>query len=97
MHFLSVERYGVFLEVGDGTFLELFHEEEDHGDAGRFRHFALEVEDIEGWAARFRALGQESTVTRGRTDGALGCWVRDPDGNRVELHEYDEESVQYRR
>ena len=90
------ERRGVFLEVGGGTYLELLREEPGRGAAGRFRHFAFEVTDIESWAARFRALGQDTQVTRGRTDGAQACWITDPDGNRLELHEHDPESVPYR-
>jgi len=88
-------RYGVFLAVGEGTFLELFHDDLDRGDEARFRHFAFQVDDVRAIARRFRSLGQEPEVFRGRTDRALQCWVRDPDGNTVEFHEYDEESVQF--
>ena len=90
------ERYGVFLEVGEGSYLELFHDESDRGSTARFRHFAFEVDDIEAWARRFHALGQHPEIRRGRTDGALGCWVQDPDENPIELHQYDEASVQGR-
>ena len=88
-------RYGVFLGVGHGTFLELFHTDESAPATNRFRHLAFEVDDVHERAAYFASLGHAPEVRRGRTDGALQFWITDPDGNELELCQYDEESVQH--
>ena len=95
------DRYGAFLAVGDGTFLELFNADprassgEYRADSGRFRHLAFQVESVAAIAARFAHARPAPEVTRGRTDRALQCWVLDPDGNQIEFHEYDEQCVQH--
>ena len=88
------ELYGAFVHHGDGTFIELFRQD-DAGEApaGRFRHLAFEVEDIEAAAASLRSRGYASTVRRGRTDQVLQLFIDDPDGNRVELQQHDEQSA----
>jgi glyoxylase I family protein len=88
------ELYGVFLHHGDGTFIELFHQDNaGAGDPSRFRHLAFEVEDIEAAAASLRSRGYAPTVRRGRTDKVLQLFIDDPDGNRVELQQHDEQSA----
>ena len=89
------ERYGVFLLVGEGTFLEFFRDTTIRSGDGRFRHLCLQVEDIEQAAHSLRASGFEPVVRRGRTDHVLLCEVRDPDGNLVEFHQYDSPSMQW--
>jgi len=51
----------------------------------RGNHFALRVEDLEGWRQHLQPLG---LIVRGpvrRPDGAVQIFVRDPDGHVVEL------------
>ena len=87
--------YGVFLSVNDGTFLEFFNDDKAVSDGGSFRHLCLEVEDIYKFADAMRGKGFPGEIRRGRTDGVLQFWVYDPDGNMLEFHQYDEDSVQY--
>ena len=87
-------RYGAFLAVGEGSFLEFFHDESERGSGGRFRHLAFQVEDLKAQAQRLGALGLKLEVRRGTTDGALLACIEDPDGNEIEFHQYDEMSVQ---
>lgn len=90
------ELYGIFLLVNDGTFLEFFNEQNPSQQRhSLFRHLCFEVENIHEWAHVIKAKGYEIDVSRGRTDKALQFWIADPDGNQVEFHEYDRESVQY--
>lgn len=89
------ECYGVFLCVGNGTFLEFFNDDKPDLAQGRFRHLCFEVENIKGWAAGLIEKGYMTEIRRGKTDGVLQCWIDDPDGNRIEFHEYDENAVQY--
>lgn len=89
------ERYGVFLLVNHGTFLELFRDDAAQPDGRRFRHLCFQVEDIQRLAEQMRARGFPAEVSRGRTDRVLQFWINDPDGNQVEFHQYDEQAVQY--
>jgi catechol 2,3-dioxygenase-like lactoylglutathione lyase family enzyme len=90
------ELYGVFLLVNNGTFLEFFQETAPKPPGGAFRHLCFEVEDINQAGESLRQAGFEVKIDRGKTDGALQCWVKDPDGNQVEFHQYDQKSVQYK-
>ena len=91
----SGERFGVYLQAGGRNFVELFQGELGEG-AGKtsYSHLCLEVEDIEGTAAALRAQGLEVTPVTMGGDGTWQCWLADPEGNRIELHEYTAESRQ---
>jgi catechol 2,3-dioxygenase-like lactoylglutathione lyase family enzyme len=89
------ERFGVYLHIGGRSFVELFQ-----GEVGAppekpaYRHFCLEVEDIEATAAAFRAQGMEVSQVKRGADRSWQAWLADPDGNRIELHAYTEQSKQ---
>ncbi len=90
------ELYGVFLLVGDGTFLEIFNNQQEASPGGLFRHLCFEVENIQTLAEQLRLQGYQPEINRGRTDRVLQCWIEDPDGHQVEFQQFDEESKQYR-
>ena len=89
------ERFGVYLHAGGRNFVELFR-----GDLGEraqgqaFRHFCLEVDDIEGTVAGLRSRGVEVSDPKLGSDGSWQAWLADPDGNRIELHAYTPDSQQ---
>lgn len=89
------ELYGIFILVNNGTYLEFFQEQYPKPPGGMFRHLCLEVEDIRKFANVIREKGFNVEVSRGRTDKVLQFWINDPDGNQVEFHQYDQDSVQY--
>jgi catechol 2,3-dioxygenase-like lactoylglutathione lyase family enzyme len=60
----------------------------------RFNHFCLEVEDMDGFVARLEARGVKVTGRKTGNDRSRQAWVRDPDGNLIELQEYTAESRQ---
>ena len=88
------EAINVFMGLpGDDPRLELTY---NHGldsyDLGTgYNHIALSVDDLEGTLERLAAAGidPEKPPYRpgGRTEGPMICFVRDPDGYRVELIE----------
>jgi catechol 2,3-dioxygenase-like lactoylglutathione lyase family enzyme len=90
------ELYGLFLLVNNATFVEFFKDDQPKVEGGLFRHLCFEVENIERWAGMLSEKGFQTDIHRGRSDGALQCWITDPDGNKVEFHQYDQEAVQYR-
>jgi lactoylglutathione lyase len=86
------EAVNIFMGLpGDGDRLELTHNfEVDSYELGTgYGHIALTVEDLDGTLARLAETGIEPerppyTVREG---GSRLCFVRDPDGYRVELIE----------
>jgi len=76
-------RGGVWFEA-EGLDIHVSVEEQRAGVDG-YRHFGLECADVDGLRARLRAAGFETD------DGRLAPWrrffVRDPFGNRIEIHE----------
>jgi len=87
------ERYGAFLEIdGSGTHIEIFNQIEPDPDSigGAFRHFCFQTDDILETKKAFLKAGYDVEITRGKTDQVLQFWVKDPDGNMVEFHQYDE-------
>jgi len=84
--------YGVFLSVGT-SFVEFFTIPEAPPPGGIFRHFCFEVDDIEAAAAHFNAAGMQAEVKRGKTDRTLNFWIEDPNGIKIEFHQYDSQSV----
>jgi catechol 2,3-dioxygenase-like lactoylglutathione lyase family enzyme len=88
---------GVYFHVGGRTFLELFEgEPRPDGGNGSFSHFCIEVADIEKMVSALRGRGVEVSDPKMGQDGSYQAWVRDPDGNRIELHQYTSQSLQAR-
>lgn len=87
-------RHGVYLHIGGRSFIELFQGSYQEPAQGSYRHFCLEVDDIEATAAELRSRGVEVTEVKLGKDQSYQCWLTDPDGNRIELHQYTAESLQ---
>ena len=51
-----------------------------------FTHIALEIDDLEAVKQQLAALEIAITETVELPDGAILIFVRDPDGNVIELH-----------
>ncbi|MGC9521329.1 MAG: VOC family protein [Anaerolineae bacterium] len=88
-------RHGIYLHLGGRNFLELFEGTLEAAAAGQsFRHICLEVDDIETTAKALRERGVEVSPTKLGRDQSYQAWITDPDGNRIELHQYTPESWQ---
>lgn len=86
------ERFGVYLHVGGRSFVELFRGDPEPTES--WQHFCLEVEDVKEACETLRSRGLEVTDPHLGSDGSWQCWIQDPDGNRIELHSYTEDSQQ---
>ena len=88
--------YGFYLDTGDTTFIEIFKQSEQPNlERPLIRHFCLEVADIDGVIETIRSRNWEiSDKKRGR-DQSWQAWITDPDGVRIELMEYTEQSSQF--
>jgi len=90
------EKFGQYLHIGGRAFLELFQGDprEANADTMSYRHFCLEVDDMESTVAELRERGVEvGKITTG-SDNSWQAWLDDPDGNRIELHGYTPRSKQ---
>jgi len=88
--------YGVYIYVGGRNFIELFEGEvADLKETGSsYRHLCLEVDDTEATVKGLRSQGIEVSDPKMGGDGSWQAWLADPDGNKIELHQYTMESKQ---
>jgi len=85
----SGDRYGIFISLGEGTFLEIFLSDKEviSSELCRFRHFCLQVQDINCAVKHFMDAGYSPQVTIGKVDQVPQFWVEDPNGIKIEFHE----------
>jgi catechol 2,3-dioxygenase-like lactoylglutathione lyase family enzyme len=93
-----------YLEVAKGQFIELFAPmpgfEYEQGVSGfrvlGFTHLSLQVKDIKGYIEDLRKKGVtiDDEVKWGELDNTWQAWISDPDGNKIEVMEYTETSLQ---
>jgi catechol 2,3-dioxygenase-like lactoylglutathione lyase family enzyme len=78
----------VSLRIDDTTIIDLF---EGEPEPGRVGHIALLVEDVDLAAVAGREdldVEMGPTTLWGAQGNGTGIYVRDPDGNRIELRTY---------
>jgi lactoylglutathione lyase len=86
---------GVYLHVGERTFVELFQ-----GSVApalpntSYKHICLEVDDILETVRTLRGRGVEVGEVSLGGDRSYQAWLADPDGNRIELHQFTPDSLQ---
>ncbi len=89
------QRFGVYLCAGGQTFVELFTGEHDAPtNRQSYTHCCFEVDDIQATVAELQAKGVEVGPVKMGSDHSWQAWLADPDGNRIELHQYTAESLQ---
>ena len=89
----------IYLQVADGQFIELFYGGSKKNPWDRetvgYSHLCLEVDDIHEIAGRIKSKGLTLDVEpKQGADLNWQCWVRDPDGNRIEMMQMDPNSPQ---
>ena len=99
--------FGHYFQAGAATFIEIFDRagavKQWGGDLEKlkphagthFNHFCLEVVGLEEFCAKLqvRGLKLDRSVTVGM-DHSKQAWLKDPDGNVIELMEYTGRSMQ---
>jgi catechol 2,3-dioxygenase-like lactoylglutathione lyase family enzyme len=89
-----------YIKVSKNQFIELFYggkkRETSQNEAG-FSHLCLEVDDIQKVAEDLKKKNVVLDVDpKQGKDFNWQCWIRDPDGNRIELMQISEKSPQYK-
>jgi lactoylglutathione lyase len=100
------EPFGWYVECGKKTFIEIFDQAGavkqwggnvtalEHGS--KFRHFCFEVKDLEAYRDMLAGRGVTITKITVGMDNSKQAWIKDPDGNDIELMEYTPNSFQLR-
>lgn len=92
-----------YIEVGPHQFIELIHEvtpklvQPDRKKSFGYQHFCLEVSDIQSaWdAVLHNGISPFTEIALG-IEGAYQFWIKDPDGNELELMQYTKDALQLR-
>jgi lactoylglutathione lyase len=98
------EVFGVYLQCGEGSFIEIFDQalaaKQWGGDlrplheGNRYNHLCLEVVGLAELRPKLIARGVQLGEISTGLDHSLQAWTADPDGNKVELMEYTHRSWQ---
>jgi catechol 2,3-dioxygenase-like lactoylglutathione lyase family enzyme len=84
--------FGYYIKLGNNTFIEVFKGEP--GGPGNIDHLAIETDDIDAVIARIKAHGYAIGEKTLGADHSWQVWTSDPDGVRIEFHEYTPRSMQ---
>jgi len=90
-----------YIKVSKNQFIELFYGGKkgnsiNQNESG-FSHLCLEVDDIQKVADDLRKKGVTLDVEpKQGKDFNRQCWIKDPDGNRIELMQISEKSPQFK-
>jgi catechol 2,3-dioxygenase-like lactoylglutathione lyase family enzyme len=87
---------GAYFQAGDLNFIEAFEVKNLAVTNTGIVHFCLETDNIEEDIRRLTGLGVACTPKKLGADQSWQTWIKDPDGNAIELHEYTGESAQLR-
>lgn len=96
--------FGYYFECGQSTFIELFDRslalKEWGGERGslanrtHYQHLCFEVIDLLRFRQRLMEQGLEVTEITEGLDFSRQAWIKDPDGNAIEIMEYTSKSLQ---
>ena len=98
--------FGWYFAIGGNTFVEIFDQKGavkewggevvplEAANGTQYRHFCFEVDNLDGERQRLIALGVEVTPIKMGMDNSYQCWIKDPDGNDIELMAYTDKSMQ---
>lgn len=98
------EKWLTYLEWTGGYYIELFNEYTAHVEIKidsklnyGYTHFAFTVDDIQKFYEELLEKGAESyieSIPEKAIDGNYVMWIHDPEGNRIEIQQYTEYSMQ---
>lgn len=90
-----------YLEISNGVFIELFDQIGavfSHRSTAlhrNYQHFALIVDDIQEKKKKLISKGIEIDIDISLgSDNTYQMWIHDPDGNKIEIMQYTENSLQ---
>ncbi len=89
--------YGFYLTAGGRTNIEVFQKSEtSFEERNQINHVCLEVHSLDAAIAALRDKGISITDKKLGVDETWQAWTADPNGVKIELFEYTEQSAQFR-
>ena len=102
--------FGYYFACSETTFIEIFDQRGAVRQWGgevmqlktaaagtTYQHFCLEIKGLEAERADLLAKGVAVGEISVGMDGSKQCWIKDPDGNDIELMEYTPASLQLKK
>ncbi|HTM76026.1 MAG TPA: VOC family protein [Devosia sp.] len=87
---------GYYLDAGGATHIEVFHKAEAaFTETSVINHICLEVTNMDEAVAQVRARGVKALDKKLGVDGTWQSWLTDPNGVKIELFEYTDNSLQF--
>lgn len=87
---------GYYLQAGQDTHIEVFHKDTAaFAETNAINHICLEVENMDEAIAQVRAQGVSILDKKRGADGTWQSWLADPNGVKIELFEYTDQSLQF--
>lgn len=84
-----------YLKVADRQFIELFYGGNPNPPKSSFDHLCLEISDLKAYVEKIRLAGVTIDIEPNQgCDKNWQAWIRDPDGNRIELMQLHPECPQ---
>jgi lactoylglutathione lyase/glyoxylase I family protein len=90
-------RFGFYLDAGGRTFVEVFQKDgTSFEETNQINHLCLEVENLDQAIAHIEAKGVSLFRPKKLAcDDTFQCWLKDPNGVKIELFEYTAKSAQF--
>lgn len=86
---------GFYLKVARGGYIEIFRSDTIDAKANApISHFCLEVDDLEPVRRQLTESGYKVTEKSLGPDHSWQMWTTDPNGVRIEFHQYTDHSCQ---
>lgn len=86
---------GYYLQINENNYIEVFHRDTLSSDEDpKIKHFCLEVEDIDKAIENIKKYDVDVTDKKIGCDNSWQAWLTDPNGIKIELHEYTDKSCQ---
>ena len=87
--------FGLYLDLGNNTYIEIFEQTAlESIERHPIKHLCLQVDNIEKVITALRGHGYEASDKQLGADHSWQCWVSDPHGVRIEMHQYTTGSSQ---
>ncbi|MDR0518172.1 MAG: VOC family protein [Fibromonadaceae bacterium] len=89
------KHYGHYLEISHNHYIELFENPSmDPPVNTGIAHFCFESKDIDSLIQELDSNGISHTEKKLGCDNTYQIWLKDPDGNAFEIHQYTDKSLQ---
>lgn len=87
--------FGYYLQVNENNFIEVFQADAVTSEKEpQVTHFCLEVDDIDKTIDEIKNCSVSITDKKMGNDNSWQAWITDPNGIKIELHQYTDKSRQ---